>query len=88
MYLQVLLHFFSAPYQTHDFDQVDKEQNKHLKRALLVTDILGFTKQLYQPLLKHTSKVLFFFFKCSGLNLCNKNIYENLTERSTLDSLS
>lgn len=35
---------FSAPYQTHDFDQVDKEQNTHLKRPLLVTDILGFTK--------------------------------------------
>lgn len=36
--------FFPAPHQTQDSDQVDKEQNKHLKRALLVTDLLGFTK--------------------------------------------
>lgn len=39
------VHFsFFAQYQTHDFDQVDKEQGKHIKTALLVTGILCFTK--------------------------------------------
>lgn len=38
-------HFlFFAQYQTHYFDQVDKEQAKHIKRALLVTGIRCFTK--------------------------------------------
>lgn len=40
------------------------------------------------PIIKARLTTSFFSLSCSGLSLCNENIYENFTERSTLDTSS